>query len=72
MLLEAINDFNSNDSRLWIARIGAFDVEQSDTLKLVLSNTIDFNISVMEESRQVPQLFKDCNSSDGMRVGFKT
>lgn len=72
MLLEAINDFNSNDSRLWRARIGAFDVEQSDTLKLVLSNTIDFNISVMEESRQVPQLFKDCNSSDGMRVGFKT
>lgn len=67
VLLEAINDFNSNDSRLWRARIGAFDVEQSDTLKLVLSNTIDFNISVMEESRQVPQLFKDCNSSDGMR-----
>lgn len=54
MLLEAINDFNSNDSRLWRARIGAFDVEQSDTLKLVLSNTIDFNISVMEESRHVP------------------
>uniref|UniRef100_K1PPK2 Protocadherin Fat 4 n=1 Tax=Magallana gigas TaxID=29159 RepID=K1PPK2_MAGGI len=67
VLLEAINDFNSNDSRLWRARIGAFDVEQSDTLKLVLSNTIDFNLSVMEESRQVPQLFKDCNSSDGMR-----
>lgn len=51
MLLEVINDFNFNDSRLWRVRIGVFDVEWSDILKFVLFNIIDFNIFVMEESR---------------------
>lgn len=67
-LLEAINDFNSNDNLLWRGRIGAYNVEKSDTLKLIMSNRMNFNISVMDESREVPQLYSYCNNSDLVSV----
>lgn len=62
VLLEAINDFNFNANGLWRARIGAYDVEKSDMLKIMMSNPTDLNLTLTEESRQVPELLKDCNS----------
>ena len=70
VLLEAKNDFNSNDTTVWRARVGAYDVEKGDTLRLVMSNPLSINVSVMEESRQVPQLLQGCNSSDHLWVGY--
>eukprot|EP00105_Crassostrea_gigas_P044580 XP_019928728.1 PREDICTED: uncharacterized protein LOC109620535 [Crassostrea gigas] len=64
ILLEAINDFNFNANGLWKARIGAYDVEKSDILNIVMSNPSNINFTLIEESRQVPQLLKDCNSYD--------
>ncbi|XP_062588222.1 uncharacterized protein LOC134249878 [Saccostrea cucullata] len=64
ILLEAVNDFISNETRHWKARLGAYDVEKTDTLKFVMSNPLNLNISITEESNQVPQLLKYCNISD--------
>ena len=70
VLLEAKNDFNSNDTTVWRARVGAYDVEKGDTLRLVMSNPLGINVSVMEESTQVPQHLQGCNSSDHLWVGY--
>ncbi|XP_062613272.1 uncharacterized protein LOC134275049, partial [Saccostrea cucullata] len=64
ILLEAVNDFISNETRHWKARLGAYDVEKTDTLKFVMSNPLNLNISITEESNQLPQLLKYCNISD--------
>ena len=70
VLLEAKNDFNSNDTTLWRARVGAYDVEKGDTLRLMMSNPLGMNVSLIKESRQVPQLLQGCNGSDHLWVCY--
>ncbi|XP_062589554.1 uncharacterized protein LOC134251189, partial [Saccostrea cucullata] len=64
VLLEAINDFTTNETGLWKARVGAYDVEKSDTLKLIIFNPFNLSISVTGENKQVPHFSADCNRTD--------
>lgn len=51
VLFEVINDFNFNVNGFWKVRIGVYDVEKSDMLKIMMLNFIDFNLILIEESR---------------------